>query len=267
MSKESTDKLALCLSFIVKQIKPWNSKLIDNRPSPFILGINGVQGIGKTSLVSAIDSALEDAPYRLRTIVLSIDDFYSCHDDQLHLAALHPKNPLIQHRGQPSTHDLGLALSVLSSLQARRETKIPSYDKSAFKGQGDRVPQEAWAKANGPGQLPIDLVILEGWCLGFRALDDGQLAACWEEAVKARDQGQNYRGRLGHTRLEDVRFINEALKRYDAITNQLDALIHLDAEDPLYVYDWRLEQEIGLRQVKGSGMTDAEVINFVNGCL
>ena len=34
----------------------------------------------------------------------------------------------------------------------------------------------------------------------------------------------------------------------------------------MYVYEWRLEQEADLRQVKGSGMTDAEVVNFVNGC-
>lgn len=40
-----------------------------------------------------------------------------------------------------------------------------------------------------------------------------------------------------------------------------------DAEDPQYVYEWRLEQEASLRRSKGSGMTDQEVVNFVNGCL
>ncbi|KAL8720773.1 MAG: hypothetical protein Q9225_002406 [Loekoesia sp. 1 TL-2023] len=215
--------------------------------------------------VSAIARRLKQAPYHLHTVVLSIDDFYLSHDDQLQLAATYPDNPLIQHRGQPSTHDLDLAVSVLSSLRERRETNIPSYDKSAFDGQGERVQQDHWAKVNGNEQCPTDLVIVEGWCLGFRALDDPQLTAYWKEAMKARDQGHGYHGRLAYSRLEDIQFVNEALRRYDAITNQLDALIYLDAEDPLYVYKWRLEQEASLRQAKGSGMTDMEVFNFVNG--
>lgn len=194
-----------------------------------------------------------------------MDDFYLSHDDQLHLAETNPSNPLIQHRGQPSTHDLQLAVSVLSCLRERRETKIPQYDKSAFEGRGDRTQQDGWLTIGGERQWPIDIVILEGWCLGFKALDDKYLTALWDEAVKARDHDPGYRGQLGRSRLRDVQFINRALKDYDAITSQLDALIHLDAEDPLYVYEWRLEQEAGLRQAKGSGMTDTEVVDFVNG--
>jgi D-glycerate 3-kinase len=32
------------------------------------------------------------------------------------------------------------------------------------------------------------------------------------------------------------------------------------------VYDWRQEQEAALRASKGTGMTDEQVIKFVNGC-
>jgi len=39
-----------------------------------------------------------------------------------------------------------------------------------------------------------------------------------------------------------------------------------DAEDTKFVYEWRLQQEAALRASKGVGMTDEEVINFVNGC-
>ena len=39
-----------------------------------------------------------------------------------------------------------------------------------------------------------------------------------------------------------------------------------DAEDTKFVYDWRLQQEAALRASKGAGMTDEQVINFVNGC-
>lgn len=48
--------------------------------------------------------------------------------------------------------------------------------------------------------------------------------------------------------------------------SQLDALIHLDALDPRYVYKWRIEQEAGLRALKGSGMTEDQVKEFVDGC-
>lgn len=48
--------------------------------------------------------------------------------------------------------------------------------------------------------------------------------------------------------------------------SQYDLLIHLDAEDIGFVYEWRIEQERELRSRMGSGMTDAEVVKFVNGC-
>ncbi|KAL8737040.1 MAG: hypothetical protein Q9181_002083 [Wetmoreana brouardii] len=265
MPDEPKDKLDICISFALEQLdahREWHGK---TEPTPFFLGINGVQGIGKTSLVSSIARTLVQAPHTIPTVVLSIDDFYLTHDEQSQLAANHPSNPLIQHRGQPSTHDLSLATSVLSSLKAGLETSIPTYDKSAFNGQGDRVPPSRWTRVNITQQPLIKLVILEGWCLGFRALDDSQLEACWEQAVHACESGIGYRGRLGHNRLEDVQFLNEALKAYDVVTDQLDALIHLDAEDTQYVYEWRLEQEAALRREKGSGMTVAEIVNFVNG--
>lgn len=106
----------------------------------------------------------------LPTIVLSMDDFYFPHEHQARLASNNPRNPLIQHRGQPSTHDLPLALSVLSNLLQGMETKVPSYDKSAFSGQGDRAPLERWNTVNATGEEKKKIVILEGWCVGFRAV-------------------------------------------------------------------------------------------------
>lgn len=38
-----------------------------------------------------------------------------------------------------------------------------------------------------------------------------------------------------------------------------------DAEDPLYVYHWREEQEAAMRASKGTGMTQEQVVTFVNG--
>ena len=43
-------------------------------------------------------------------------------------------------------------------------------------------------------------------------------------------------------------------------------IMNSDAEDTLYVYQWRQEQEKKLRNEKGAGMTDEQVISFVDGC-
>lgn len=214
--------------------------------------------------MSTLAKKLNQPPHSLTTTVLSIDDLYLPHHLQCELAARHPNNPLVQHRGQPSTHDLPLALSVLSDLHQGNVTRIPSYDKSAFNGQGDRVPQEQWKAVNQKGQPQTKVIILEGWCIGFRALPEIELRRRWEMTVNQEQRGE-YQGRLGQNKLENVTFVNEALRNYQELTNQLDAFIHIDAADPMFAYQWRLEQEVSLRLSKGSGMTDEQVIDFVNG--
>tara|TARA_B110000285_G_scaffold186629_1_gene212068 strand:+ start:268 stop:417 length:150 start_codon:yes stop_codon:yes gene_type:complete len=44
-----------------------------------------------------------------------------------------------------------------------KDIEIPRYDKSANEGKGDRAKKEDWIKMEGP----LDLVIVEGWMLGF----------------------------------------------------------------------------------------------------
>ena len=214
--------------------------------------------------MSAIADTLGQAPYHVPTNVLSIDDFYLPHAAQCQLAAANPTNPLVQHRGQPSTHDIPLAMSVLSELLAGDEVKLPRYDKSAYHGQGDRVPIGGWDVVNKPGTPKTRIIILEGWCIGFRPLTTAELKETWCDAVKRREGG-NYSGRLGWTELDDVEYVNECLVQYNALTDQFDGMIHLDAADPSFVYRWRLEQENHLRKVKGSGMSADQVKRFVAG--
>ncbi|SLM40821.1 uridine cytidine kinase [Lasallia pustulata] len=268
MSRVVDDKSEHCIPFILERLRLHRKKYADDQHAPpFFLGLNGLQGAGKTTLVSTLSHTLRSPPRSLPTTVLSIDDLYLPYLLQQHLATSHPTNPLVQHRGQPSTHDIALGRSVFSSLRNGQPTKIPSYDKSAFTGQGDRVPEEKWEcvnQENQEGQERVRVVIFEGWCVGFRPLSREEVKSKWEDAVRAKEQG-GYRGRLGCNRLEDVEFINAALREYDELTDQFDALIHIDAEDTQYVYEWRLEQEAALRATKGVGMTDEQVVNFVNG--
>lgn len=94
---------------------------------------------------------------------------------------------------------------------------MPSYDKSAFDGQGDRNPQKEWKTVNRDGEDQIEVVIFEGWCVGFRALEPTDLLEKWEHALKEKEK-DGYRGRLGLNQLEDLEFINEALRKYDSLT-------------------------------------------------
>ena len=215
--------------------------------------------------MSIIQSTLQSSPHNLPTVVFSLDDLYLTHADQVSLAQSHPGNPLLQHRGQPSTHDISLALSVFSSLSKNKPTKIPQYDKSAFSGQGDRVPASEWEQVNTSSSSTIKVVLFEGWAVGFRPLPLSILRQKWDAAAEAARSDPNYNGRLGHNSLSSVQDINSALEPYSQITNQLDAFIHLDAEDLRYVYKWRLDQEVDLRKKRGSGMTDEQVKHFIDG--
>lgn len=90
-------KSPICIPFILKQYKNY---VASNPTKPFIIGLNGVQGAGKTTLVTALASKLQDGE-GLRTLVCSIDDFYLRHEDQNALAESHPDNLLVQVRGEP----------------------------------------------------------------------------------------------------------------------------------------------------------------------
>lgn len=212
-----------------------------------------MQGAGKTTLVSALATTLQEKG--LETLVCSIDDLYLRHEEQVALAQEHSLNPLVQHRGEPGTHDMALAAQLFTALKEGKETKIPQYDKSAYSGQGDRVPIEQWQTINSPSQPKIQVIIFEGWCVGFRALSP--------EQVKAKQQAPSTT--LHTHRIEDLLFVNEKLKGYDIMTDCFDAFIHIDAEKTNFVYEWRLQQEAALRRKKGSGMSDEKVREFVDG--
>ncbi|KAK7206471.1 D-glycerate 3-kinase [Myxozyma melibiosi] len=256
------DKCPICIPFILKRLQEHTSKSTD----PFFIGLNGVQGVGKTTLVTMLEQTLKQPPYSLPIVVLSIDDLYLTHADQVALASSDPKNPLIQHRGVPGTHDMSLAAKVFSALKSGTETKIPLYDKSQFNGQGDRAPESTWATVNKPGEPKIKVVLFEGWCVGFRALADEGVLKKREESVVAHEAGTgDLRSALWKNRPEDLLFINSKLREYDVMTDLFDAFVHVDAEKTEYVYNWRLQQEAELRERSGRGMTDEQVVEFVDG--
>jgi D-glycerate 3-kinase len=95
------DKSPICIPFILSRLAEYRARHAgEAHPRPFIVGLNGVQGVGKTTLVRALAQTLQERE-GLPTLVVSIDDFYLTHADQLALAAAHPDNALVQYRGEP----------------------------------------------------------------------------------------------------------------------------------------------------------------------
>ncbi|KAI5777815.1 putative Uridine/cytidine kinase [Geopyxis carbonaria] len=221
-------------------------------PRPFFLGLSGPQGSGKSTLVASLAASLRAAPHSLRVAVLSIDDLYLPHSSQLALAASQPSNALVAHRGQPGTHDVALGAAVFAALKAGDgEVQLPRYDKAAFGGAGDREPVQRWEAVRGG----VDVVLFEGWCVGFRALGAERVGEVWRASS----------GTVARNALADVKFVDASLEAYDVLTDQLDALVHIDAEDIGYVYAWRQQQEAALRAERGMGMTVEQVTAFVDG--
>jgi hypothetical protein len=91
------DKTPLCVPFILDTLK--NHAASGESSRPFFVGINGVQGAGKTTLVRNLEKELNKRGHK--TLVCSIDDFYKTHEDLLNLAQEKSDNALYQHRGVP----------------------------------------------------------------------------------------------------------------------------------------------------------------------
>ena len=137
------------------------------------------------------------------------------------------------------------------------------YDKSQHSGAGDRAPESSWPRI----ETPPSIIILEGWCVGFRSISASELKAKWQSAVDLENSGEGT-GQLGKLKFEDVEFVNEALKGYQNVWDRFDAFVHVDAEKTEWVYDWRLEAEVKMRELKGpeNAMSDEKVREFVDGC-
>lgn len=179
--------------------------------------------------VETLCSTLSSPPHNLPTVVLSIDDLYLPHSKQEDLANSHPDNPLVQHRGQPSTHDVQLGASLFQDLANRKSNiRVPSYDKSAFNGAGDQRPQSEWHTVNAEGTPPVEVIVFEGWCVGFRALSDADVEQKWKAAKQEFEQhGDSYQGQLGRQKLESALFVNSKLRDYDALTDRFGAFAHM----------------------------------------
>ncbi|WP_304098282.1 tRNA-queuosine alpha-mannosyltransferase domain-containing protein [Marinobacter antarcticus] len=190
-----------------------------------VVGINGAQGTGKSTLALFLRALLCDH-WRCPTASFSLDDLYLTRAERRALAE--QVHPLLVTRGVPGTHDVKLGRRVIDQLRTAGpgdQTRIPAFDKSC----DDRVPLAEWPVFDGRAEV----ILLEGWCVGALPEGDEALAEPLNTLEAEEDPSGTWR-----------RYVNQCLKdTYHEFFGELDSLIMLEAPSMSRVLEWRTLQE------------------------
>lgn len=213
--------------------------------APILVGINGSQGSGKSTLSHYIEAYLAET-FSKKVVCLSIDDFYF---SRAHRQALSETvHPLFVTRGVPGTHDTALALSVISGLKSDQPVTIPRFNKAT----DNPFPSNEWPQVT---SAP-DVIIFEGWCVGVTAQDD-ELLESPINTLEANEDSEGIWRKYSNSALADA---------YQTLFSQLDYKIMLKAPSFDCVYRWRCEQEHKLAESGAEGahiMSDEAILRFI----
>lgn len=217
------------IHWLTVPILQWLTHAVRGSPHrALVAGLSAPQGAGKSTLGALLVTLLQQQG--LRAVCLSIDDFYLRHAEQRALAATHVGDRFLEHRGYPGTHDLELGVRTLDALVQGGTVELPRYDKSAHGGRGDRALQGE--RVTGP----FDLVLLEGWMLGFQP-------------------------RLGAP--AELAAVNALLGGYFVWHEKLDLMVAMRAADPRFVVRWRIEAEQAARAAGKPALEDAAIEDYI----
>jgi len=203
--------------------------------TPIVVGINGAQGTGKSTLSLLLKHLL--AEQGLITVVISIDDLYLTRAEREQLAK--SVHPLLKTRGVPGTHDLAMGLGLVAALQQASDatnTAIPRFDKA----NDDRHDPAQWTYHRGR----VDVIILEGWCVG---------ASRCELSGTPINSLENQFDPDGDWR----RYVQTQLNTgYQTLFDNLDMLVMLKAPSMECIIEWRTLQEHKLAQKVSTNLKD-----------
>ena len=224
-------------------------QLVEQQGETYVLGINGAQGTGKSTLARLISEYLSTTHQR-RVAILSIDDLYLTLAERDSLAK--QVHPMLRTRGVPGTHDVTLGLSIIEQLKSLGQDQVvsvPRFDKS----RDDRCEMANWSRIGGP----VDLLIFEGWCVASQAQHDADLQEPVNDLEATADEDGRWRG-----------YVNDQLRdSYAQLFSGLDSVLFLQAPSFDAILNWRTEQEHRLRESAAENadaiMSDAQVIEFI----
>ena len=215
-----------------------------NTDRPIVVGINGGQGSGKTTLAKVLEHCLLPG-LGLIGATVSLDDFYLPKAGRQALAK--KVHPLLAARGVPGTHDVSMLMQALQKLKAGDAVLLPVFDKS----RDDRAPESEWRRVGA-----ADVILFEGWCVGAVPQAEENLKPPVNTLEREEDKDGVWR-----------RYANECLKNeYAHAFALIDRLVMLRTPDMDEVLANRREQERKLREARPGAeglMSDAEVARFV----
>lgn len=132
--------------------RPLAKRIAAEGKRPLLVGINGAQGSGKSTLCRFLEALL--AERGINAVTVALDDLYLGHAERRRLGA--EDHPLFVTRGVPGTHDVARGEAVFDALLAGRPADLPRFDKAI----DDRAPEAIRAEP------PVEVVLFEGWCVG-----------------------------------------------------------------------------------------------------
>jgi len=245
------------ISFAQKWFEPLAAKLAAYQASasrPILLAVNGSQGSGKSTLCDYLVAALRFG-HRLTAVTLSLDDFYYTRAERARLAqTIHP---LLATRGVPGTHDVALLNRTLDALLKDDEglgknssVTIPRFNKAI----DDRQPESHWDTVRGK----VDIVILEGWCLGVRPETESQLELAVNDLEEHEDPQGVWRSHVNA-------IIEE---QFLPLYARVDRWLMLQTPSFDTVFRWRQEQEQKLaksllQEASSKVMDEVEIARFI----
>lgn len=226
------DYLHHCEKWFNPLITSLKQHLTQTDGAAIIVGINGCQGSGKSTLSDYLCTILEHA-HDISAVTISLDDFYQLKSERQQLAET--VHPLLATRGVPGTHDLQLATHTLSALKHSKHGRceLPLFDKS-IDDRSDRIKAV---------DLPVQIVLFEGWCIGATPQTEQALLIPTNQLEREQDTNGQWR-----------RYVNNALADYSTLFSLIDYQVMLKAPAFDSVLQWRIEQE---RKMESAHQTQA----------
>ncbi len=220
-----------------------------NKSKPYLIGLAGGQGTGKTTMSSILKIILAKY-FKLNVFKISIDDLYKTRKDRVKLSK--KIHPLLMTRGVPGTHDINFIFDLLKKTKTKRfnHHRLPKFNKAI----DDRLKRKSWYLVK---KVP-DVIIFEGWCVGARAEKNISLKKSINLLERKEDKNLRWR-----------KYVNHQLHtKYKKLFSRLDCLLFLKAGNFKLLQSWRLKQEKLLKlntknKANSKVMSKNEVLKFM----
>ena len=207
--------------------------------APLVIGINGAQGTGKSTLSRFMEEFLE-SEFGFSVFILSLDDIYKTRIKRLALSK--EVHHLLKTRGVPGTHDIDYALKLFKFItnKSGQIEFIPTFRKEI----DDRDVKAKWKKV----KSSYDLIIFEGWCISARPQPHDLLFNPINKLEEIEDPHGIWRN-----------FVNESLaKSYAEVFSYIDYTIFLRIPNFNNIFEWRMEQENKLKDICEQNKSDED---------